>query len=41
MNSMEMRMPDLEKLHQAVIEGDWKAAAAVTHAAEFAKLLEP
>ena len=26
-------MPDLEKLHQAVIEGDWKAAAAVTHAA--------
>ena len=26
-------MPDLEKLHAAVIEGDWKAAAAVTHAA--------
>jgi 5-methyltetrahydrofolate--homocysteine methyltransferase len=26
-------MPDLEKLHQAVIEGDWKAAAAVTRAA--------
>ena len=26
-------MPDLEKLHEAVIEGDWKAAAAVTHAA--------
>lgn len=26
-------MPDLEKLHQAVIEGDWKAAASVTHAA--------
>ena len=26
-------MPDLEKLHQAVIEGDWKTAAAVTHAA--------
>jgi 5-methyltetrahydrofolate--homocysteine methyltransferase len=24
---------DLKKLHQAVIEGDWKAAAAVTHAA--------
>jgi 5-methyltetrahydrofolate--homocysteine methyltransferase len=30
---MESRMPDLEKLHAAVIEGDWKAAAAVTHAA--------
>ena len=26
-------MPDLEKLHEAVIEGDWKAAAAVTNAA--------
>jgi corrinoid protein of di/trimethylamine methyltransferase len=26
-------MPDLEKLNEAVIEGDWKAAAAVTHAA--------
>jgi corrinoid protein of di/trimethylamine methyltransferase len=26
-------MPDLEKLHEAVIEGDWKAAAAATHAA--------
>ena len=26
-------MPDLEKLHDAVIEGDWKAAAAMTHAA--------
>ena len=26
-------MFDLEKLHEAVIEGDWKAAAAVTHAA--------
>jgi corrinoid protein of di/trimethylamine methyltransferase len=26
-------MPDLEKLHQAVIEGDWKTAAAVTEAA--------
>lgn len=26
-------MPDLSKLHEAVIEGDWKAAAAVTHAA--------
>ena len=26
-------MPDLEKLHEAVIEGDWKAAAAVTQAA--------
>src|ERR1035437_5293904 len=33
MNSMEFHMPDLEKLHQAVIEGDWKAAAALTHAA--------
>jgi len=26
-------MPDLEKLHEAVIEGDWKAAASLTHAA--------
>ena len=26
-------MPDLEKLHEAVIEGDWKAAAAMTRAA--------
>jgi corrinoid protein of di/trimethylamine methyltransferase len=26
-------MPDLEKLNEAVIDGDWKAAAAVTHAA--------
>ena len=26
-------MPDLEKLNEAVIEGDWKTAAAVTHAA--------
>ncbi|HEY9141573.1 MAG TPA: corrinoid protein [Bryobacteraceae bacterium] len=26
-------MPDLDKLHEAVIEGDWKAAAAVTQAA--------
>ena len=26
-------MPELEKLHQAVIEGDWKTAASVTHAA--------
>ena len=26
-------MPDLKKLHEAVIEGDWKAAAAVTRAA--------
>jgi corrinoid protein of di/trimethylamine methyltransferase len=26
-------MPDLEKLHEAVIEGDWKTAAAVTRAA--------
>jgi 5-methyltetrahydrofolate--homocysteine methyltransferase len=26
-------MPDLEKLHQAVIDGDWKSAAAVTRAA--------
>ena len=26
-------MPDLEKLHEAVIEGNWKAAAAATHAA--------
>ena len=23
-------MPDLEKLHEAVIEGDWKTAAAAT-----------
>jgi 5-methyltetrahydrofolate--homocysteine methyltransferase len=30
---MEFRMPDLEKLHEAVIEGDWKTAAAVTRAA--------
>src|SRR5471032_2386952 len=33
MNSTEFRMSDLEKLHEAVIEGDWKAAAAVTRAA--------
>jgi corrinoid protein of di/trimethylamine methyltransferase len=33
MNSAEFRMHDLEKLHEAVIEGDWKAAAAVTQAA--------
>ena len=33
MTSTEFHMPDLEKLHEAVIEGDWKAAAAVTHAA--------
>ena len=26
-------MPELEKLHEAVIEGDWKAAVAATHAA--------
>ncbi|MGA2181976.1 MAG: corrinoid protein [Bryobacteraceae bacterium] len=26
-------MPDLDKLHEAVIEGDWKTAAAVTEAA--------
>jgi corrinoid protein of di/trimethylamine methyltransferase len=26
-------MPDLEKLNEAVIDGDWKTAAAVTHAA--------
>ena len=26
-------MPELEKLREAVIEGDWKAAAAATHAA--------
>ena len=26
-------MSDLEKLHEAVIEGDWKAAAAATEAA--------
>ena len=26
-------MPDLDKLHQAVIEGDWKTAAAATRAA--------
>ena len=26
-------MPDLEKLRGAVIDGDWKAAAAVTQAA--------
>ena len=26
-------MPDLEKLHEAVIEGDWKTAAAATEAA--------
>ena len=26
-------MPDLEKLHEAVIEGDWKTAAEVTRAA--------
>ncbi len=26
-------MPDLDKLHEAVIEGDWKTAAAVTRAA--------
>lgn len=26
-------MPDLTALHQAVIDGDWKTAAAVTHAA--------
>lgn len=33
MNSMGCRMPDLEKLHEAVIEGDWKGAAAMTRAA--------
>src|ERR1035437_6338137 len=33
MNFMDLRMPHLEKVPQAVIEGDWKAAAAVTHAA--------
>jgi 5-methyltetrahydrofolate--homocysteine methyltransferase len=32
-NSMELRMPDLDKLPEAVIEGDWKVAAAVTQAA--------
>jgi 5-methyltetrahydrofolate--homocysteine methyltransferase len=32
-NSTELRMPDLDKLHGAVIEGDWKAAAAATQAA--------
>jgi corrinoid protein of di/trimethylamine methyltransferase len=30
---MEFRMSDLEKLHEAVIEGDWKSAAAATQAA--------
>jgi 5-methyltetrahydrofolate--homocysteine methyltransferase len=30
---MEFRMPDLEKLKQALIEGDWKTAAAATQAA--------
>jgi 5-methyltetrahydrofolate--homocysteine methyltransferase len=30
---MEFRMSELEKLHEAVIEGDWKAAAAATEAA--------
>jgi 5-methyltetrahydrofolate--homocysteine methyltransferase len=30
---MELRMPDLDKLPEAVIEGDWKVAAAVTQAA--------
>jgi corrinoid protein of di/trimethylamine methyltransferase len=30
---MEFRMPDLEKLNAALIEGDWKTAAAVTRAA--------
>jgi corrinoid protein of di/trimethylamine methyltransferase len=29
-NSTELRMPDLEKLHEAVLQGDWKTAAAVT-----------
>src|SRR4249919_4342144 len=33
MTSTEFHMPDLEKLHEAVIDGDWKAAAAVTQAA--------
>ena len=33
MNSTGYRMPDLEKLHEAVIEGAWKAAAAMTRAA--------
>jgi 5-methyltetrahydrofolate--homocysteine methyltransferase len=30
---MGYRMPDLEALHQAVIEGDWRASAAMTRAA--------
>jgi corrinoid protein of di/trimethylamine methyltransferase len=29
----ELRMPDLHELYEAVIEGDWKTAAAVTGAA--------
>src|SRR4051794_8400023 len=30
-SSTEFRMPELEKLQQAVIDGDWKTAAALTH----------
>src|ERR1017187_6015648 len=33
MNSMECRMPELDKLYEAVIEGNWKAAVAATEAA--------
>jgi corrinoid protein of di/trimethylamine methyltransferase len=32
-NSTEFRMPDLDKLNEAVLEGDWKTAVAVTEAA--------
>jgi 5-methyltetrahydrofolate--homocysteine methyltransferase len=32
-NSMEFRMSDLEKLKEALIEGNWKTAAAATQAA--------
>src|SRR5260370_37012342 len=32
-NLTEFRMSDLEQLHEAVIEGDWKSSAAATHAA--------
>src|SRR5258708_1253502 len=32
-NLTEFRMSDLEQLHEAVIEGNWKSAAAATHAA--------
>jgi methanogenic corrinoid protein MtbC1 len=33
MNSMELRMSDLEQLKEALIVGDWKTAAAATRAA--------